>query len=320
VTARLPAAARRILAEGILCHLAARTPAAPGPHLTPVVFVLDGGRLWLTTSRSSVKARAWRQDPAVAGLVRAGEAAVAFRGRVRTYDALDPLSWPAATVAGPRLIRAATRFSLKNARFFAGYAVDASNVPFAWTPPGRVFVGIDLLAGVVLDGGEVVAGWGTWRGGAAFRRSFAAGPRRRGLDLRVPADVRRAVGSTGRGAVAFDAGDELSVLPVAWRRIAAEGSYDAVMARALAEMSAAAPRSPAALTVDVASSWRASAMVGMLLQGPPELFAADTVSRGRAALGGRLGGQAGGPAALVRIRPGRIVWWRGWTSGTVRAG
>jgi nitroimidazol reductase NimA-like FMN-containing flavoprotein (pyridoxamine 5'-phosphate oxidase superfamily) len=64
---KLPSTAQEVLNEAVLVHLAVATPA--GQHLTPVVFVLDGGRLWVTTSRTSVKAWAWRRDPSVAGMV-----------------------------------------------------------------------------------------------------------------------------------------------------------------------------------------------------------------------------------------------------------
>src|SRR5439155_284292 len=51
VTDPVPWSAGRILHQGVLCYLAVRTGS--GPHLTPVVYVFDGGRVWLTTSRRS---------------------------------------------------------------------------------------------------------------------------------------------------------------------------------------------------------------------------------------------------------------------------
>ena len=77
-----------VLVRGTLCHLAAVT--ARGPHVTPVVYVAHAGRLWATTARRTVKARAWRRDPATAGLVILEDQAVAFRGDVTTFDILDP--------------------------------------------------------------------------------------------------------------------------------------------------------------------------------------------------------------------------------------
>jgi hypothetical protein len=302
-------AARRVLEEGVICYVAAPTPN--GPHLTPVVYAVGGGRMWMTTARSSVKARAWRSNPEVAGMVRAGERAVVFRGMVRTYDAFDPLTWPSAILRWPWLASAATRFTLRNARFFFGYAIDATHVPLAWAPPGRVFVSIEMTAGVVLDlaAGSATEPWGSWPGPRRGKaeRSSAGEPRPRGraLDLRVPGPVREAVGVEGEGAMALH-GSALTVFPVGWERVASAGAYVArvpAAARDLAEVALGRRAStgvPAALTVDHASTWRAADMTGMLLQGRAE----------------RLDEPAEGGRA-IRLRPERIVWWEGWRSGTV---
>jgi hypothetical protein len=311
VRERIPGGARDLLEQGTLCHVAVRT--SHGPHLTPVVYVLDGGRLWFTTSRTSVKARALRRERRVAGMIRAGGEAVAFGGLARTYDALDPLSWPYAAVAGPRLVRAATRFSLKNARFFAGYAVDARRVPLAWTPPGRVFVGIEVTSGWMLDlaRGEVIAAWGETDPEPRpiqYRRAQRPLRPRRALDLRVPRGVRAVVGDKGAGALALVRGAG-TVVPVRWRRVAREGTYEATLPRDFLELPGP-PTSPegaqddgVALTVDRLASWRAVEMAGMLVQGQGDMFLAAR--------------SAGSEEVLVRLRPRRIVWWEGWSSGVV---
>ena len=72
----IPVTARRTLEEGVLCYLGVRTP--DGPHVTPVVYALDGSRLWVTTARTSVKARVVRAGSEVAGLVRSGDVVVCF--------------------------------------------------------------------------------------------------------------------------------------------------------------------------------------------------------------------------------------------------
>nr|MDP9329016.1 pyridoxamine 5'-phosphate oxidase family protein [Actinomycetota bacterium] len=75
-------AVQRVLEDGQFCAVAAPTPN--GPHCTPLVFAYSGARIWLTTSRRSVKARAWRVDPLTAGLIRDGDLSVAFTGTVKT--------------------------------------------------------------------------------------------------------------------------------------------------------------------------------------------------------------------------------------------
>ena len=322
MTPPLPRISRAILAQGSMCYLAARTPVLPGPHLTPVVFALEGRSLWVTTSRSSVKVRAWRGDPLVAGLIAVGDQAMVFRGSVRIFDALDPFTWPAATLAAPRLLRAAARYAAKNARFFAGYAVDARRIPPEWTPPGRVFVEVDMTAGRLIADDEIIEGWGEWEVGASFRPRSDPPRRGRGIDLRVPKAIRRAVGQAGQGALALDTkAGGLTVLPAPWRRAAGEGVYEITVARAVLELAGTSDRgriSRASLTVDDAHGWRASEMMGMLLQGPAEAFALPETIRGRKEVQMRLGQRTG--AALVRLHPVQAVWWQGWDSATARAG
>jgi hypothetical protein len=296
---------------------------ARGPHLTPVVYVFDGGRVWLTTARGSVKARAWKRDPAVAGMVRHGEMAVMFRGRVRTYDALDPTTWPGVVATAPSLARATTRFTLKNARFFAGYAVDAHRVPLAWTPPGRVFVSVQLTAGCVVStsDGTRIAGWGDWPRGQRGLTSFQEEPRRRGVDLGVPPAVLQPITRSGEGVLAFDTEGGLTVLPARARRVAKEGAYDAALPTDLFELTGFEGRGRAALTLDRASRWRAADMRGMLLRGPAQAYVPRDVQRGSKDLHARIAHLTRDDVdrtALVRLHPTSVVWWEGWTSGTVR--
>ncbi|HJP64846.1 MAG TPA: pyridoxamine 5'-phosphate oxidase family protein [Actinomycetota bacterium] len=315
MSARPSKAALDVLERGVLCHLAVAT--AHGPHLTPVVYVLHAGRLWLTTARSSVKARAWRSRPEVAGLIRHEGLAVTFRGRVITYDALDPLSWPGAVVGAPRIATAATRFSMKNARFFAGYAVDANRVPLSWSPPGRVFAAVRLTAGWLLaPDGPVGEGWGSWTTGTEYRKTFGVA-KGSAVDRKVPSGIRTAIGDEGEGALGLQDEGRLTVLPAAWRRVGSEGAYDAVLPTATLALADAGLRPRAAITVDRASRWRASAMTGILLQGPAELHSLEATTRGKQALRGRLRYPDPDDLALVRVRPDRVVWWRGWTGGRV---
>ncbi len=318
--------ARELLAEAEWCHLAAATPS--GPHVTPLVFAVDGGRIWVTTSRSSVKARAWRADPRTAGMVRAGDRALLFRGRVRTYDALDPFTWPAAAIASPRLGKAATKFTLKNARFFFGYAVDAYRVPLAWAPTGRVFVSVEMAAARVVDvdDGSVIDGWGSWARGlepaliyrdpsaddAAARTARTVRSRLRA----IPQEILDAIGDQGDGVLSTQIegpdGPILTVLPTRWSA-AGPGVYDAVVPIRTAELTGAGNEVRAGLTMDRASMWRASEMRGLLIRGSARVFAPAITRRGAAALAHRVAPQE----ALLRLSGERITWWEGWASGTV---
>jgi Pyridoxamine 5'-phosphate oxidase len=319
----LPEVAREAFEEAPFCHVAVRTRF--GPHLTPVVFACVDGELWVTTSRSSVKAAAWKRHPFVGGLVRHGEVAVSFRGRVRSYDALDLRSWPSSVLDAPTLARAALRFTAKNLRFFGGYAVDARKVPLSWTPPARVFARIEVTAGRILEEGGVAGGWGSWRTSLSSMTGFEDGVPGPSLDRGVPRSVASAVGLSrrgGTGAVAFDQ-TALTVLPARWRRVATHGRYEVVLPRTHASLvDIGRPELPMALTIDHASEWRASRMQGLLVRGTATVFDPAVVGDGAAAVHDRIRAVAGGARpedhVLVRLRPSRLVWWEGWSSGVVR--
>jgi nitroimidazol reductase NimA-like FMN-containing flavoprotein (pyridoxamine 5'-phosphate oxidase superfamily) len=315
VSAVVPAPARAILERGSFCHVGASTPV--GPHVTPMVFSAAGGSVWVTTSRGSVKARAWRVDPRVAGSVRDGDRAVAFTGAVITYDLLDAETWGRSLSHGLLLALAGARFTRKNARFFAGYAVDAHQVPLAWTPPGRVFAEIRIDRTAVLEGGRVSGVWGEWGDAVEGAERFRASPAGEPVLSSVPG---ASFGESGEGALGLETPGGPVVLPVRW---AAEGGalYAAAPEETLALAGAkGTPR--VALAIDRPSTWRAREMVGAMVRGEGELAVASRLVSG-ASSAARIAGLAGvdaTDAAVVRVRPASTVWWQGWTSGTVSLG
>jgi nitroimidazol reductase NimA-like FMN-containing flavoprotein (pyridoxamine 5'-phosphate oxidase superfamily) len=313
---RLPPEAAAVLDHGTLCHVVA--DGGRWPHLTPVVYAMHASRMWLTTSRRSVKARAWKRRPEVAGMVRAGDHAVSFAGTVRLHDGLDLSTWVPSAASLPTLALAAAAFTRKNARFFAGYAVDARRVPLAWTPPGRVFVEVRIDALALLDdwGGEPRT-WGGFgdrvRSHGEFRqRRSSAGP----FDA-LPPEVGERLGSGGPAVLAVRGADGPVVLPGLFAQERGV-LYGAVDARSLA-LARAGPDAPAALTVDRASRWRARDMTGALVQGTGGVHVLDCLRLGRREAE-RIVERAGAlpeGMALVRLGAERLVWWRGWSSGTV---
>ena len=308
--------ARRILGAGVLCYLAA--PGPGGPHITPVVFAMEGDRLWATVARGTAKARRWRRSPTAAGLVRAGDAALSFRGGVTIHDALDPTTWGVMLARAAHVTLASIRFSLKNARFFAGYARDAARVPLGWTPPGRVFVSVDLEAGAVLEtGGTVSEVWGSWGsrvGSAGEFRASGPGP---GPDRDLPGPIRALLERPGGGVLGLDGPRGVTVLPASWTR--ADGAYYAVLPRTFARLAGPGRRGRGGLVVDHASAWRASGMRGVLLRGEAATFVPERLRRGRRALEARArrAGDLPPDPAVIRIRPTSAVWWSGWASVTV---
>lgn len=307
----LSTAVQDVLDRGQFCAVATMTPR--GPHCTPLVYVGSGARVWLTTSRRSVKANAWKRDPTMAGLVRDGDLAVTFTGTVRTYDALDRRTWGAAVAGATSIARATAAFSGKNARFFAGYAVDARQVPFAWTPPGRVFVGVDLERTALVDAQGVQEGRGRWGGTPGSAPSFR---RTKGPDpfTDVPDDVAARLGREGDGALAIAGERGLVVLPVRWRADAT--SLYAALSPDILALAGAGAEAQVALTVDASSIWRARDMVGAMFQGTATFAVEGEVGSGASSLHTLASSIASGATAVVRVMPSRVVWWQGWTSGS----
>ncbi|MEW6058796.1 MAG: pyridoxamine 5'-phosphate oxidase family protein [Actinomycetota bacterium] len=314
-----PAAFVAVLERGSFCHVVAETDR--GPHVTPTVFVMSGGSLWITTSRESVKARAWRLDRRVAGLVWADDAASSFVGRVQTYDLLDADTWARAVRRGAALVAASVEFTRKNARFFAGYAVDARHVPLAWTPPGRVFVEIQVERTALIEHGGIVETWGEWAPSVVSHERFRATRRGAGALDDLPTVVRDALGHEGHAVLAIDGRFGAVALPVVWT-VEGPWLYAALPSTSLALAACSQESTPAALSIDRPSWWRAGRMVGAMAQGTAELFVLDRVRSGKASAAAHVASVGGDPsgAALVRLRPEQVVWWRGWTSGTVRPG
>jgi hypothetical protein len=308
----LPGAARRILNEGTLCYLGA--PSSAGPHVTPVVFVLDGGRVWGTTGRGTTKSKLWRREPVAGGLVGLEERWLAFRGPVTLYDALDPSTWQASLRRGPRVASASVRFAMKNARFFAGYARDVARVPLAWTPPGRVIFSIDLSSGAILSGNDVLESWGAWGEGATGLKTYRrASPGLSGD--RLPEDLRSLLKEPGEGVAGLPSARGPVILPSRW-----SGSGGTFFARVPARLLALAgngSRGNASLVVDRASAWRAAKMRGALLRGPASAYLPGELRSGQAVLRREVG-ELTDDDGVIRIRPRTAVWWSGWASGTVR--
>jgi hypothetical protein len=157
-------------------------------------------------------------------------------------------------------------------------------------------------------GAEEAASHGT------FRRSSTGGDP---LGV-LPDDVVSQIGREGSGALAVAGERGPTVLPIRWRA-EANTLYAALPAQTLA-IAAADPDATVALTVDSPSAWRARDMVGAMFQGVAESFVEGSVGSGAKTMRAILQDLAPSADALVRITPRRVVWWKGWTSGSTNAG
>jgi hypothetical protein len=250
-----------------------------------------------------------------------GAASVLFGGTVRLYDALDPATWAAIVVDGPSVAAATMRFGRKNARYVAGYAVDAPRVPLAWTPPGRVLARVVVDRSAVVDAAGVhpiSGGWDESSPGAAT--SFAPTSRDADGSARLAAEIERRLGSgSGDAVVAVDGPSGLLTLPVRWTS-AATGLYAALPSR-VARLGLG-PDGQIALAIDRRSTWRARSMIGVLVRGDARSWAVASLELGAGAATqlARAAGVEAGDAVVVRVRPRRVTWWSGWSTASARPG
>jgi hypothetical protein len=91
-----------------------------------------------------------------------------------------------------------------------------------------------------------------------------------------------------------------------------------VVPRRLLTQAAPPAEGLASLVVERASRWRAAGMRGALIRGEASVYVPDRLRSGRRTLEAALRDAAvEGDAAVLRLRTRSVVWWRGWTSGTV---
>jgi hypothetical protein len=132
----------------------------------------------------------------------------------------------------------------------------------------------------------------------------------------LPEEVVDDVGREGEGSLAVAGERGPVVLPVRWRA-EEHALYAALPAETLA-LAGADPDVRVALTVDKPSVWRARDMVGAMIQGEAACFVDGVVGSGAKTMRQIAGAIATSADALVRIEPSRVVWWKGWTSGSAR--
>ena len=279
-----------ILDEADVVHVA--VAARNGPHVTPAVFDVDGGRLWFVTPRRSVKARVIARHRRVGALVQLGRGAVTIGGRARI---VDPLT--ARGVFSPgRLLDlplAAAGYLSRNHRHATGTIRDHEAPTLALS---RVLVSIDIRQLALLDGWSVVESWGRWDESDLLLRG--APPPGTTPDLSaVPTGIRNLLSDNAPVVLGWQSVSGPLALPARWRAGLGEleTSADAMV------LAAAASGSPACVTAE-RSRYRLKSKEGLLLRGA-----------GHARLDGE------GPVARVSVDTHRTSWWMGEEGHTIAA-
>jgi hypothetical protein len=286
-----------LLARARVAYVAVETSS--GPHVTPAAFAVSAGRLWLASSRGTVKVRAIRRRPVVSLLLREGDRTLVIAGAARVISpwGRDDIAALAGNVVGSA--RAAAAYALRNRGLLGGYLRDLVGLTPGAFPHDRVAVTVAPQRGLVLHGTTVIDRWGRWAGNSPLHlRAGTAG-----LDRSVRLDDLPA---PALAALRDDAEPALGWLcpsgPVALPGQSLIGTTSLeVSAQALRIVHAPA-RSRACVTVDRADGSRPSRFAGVILRGD-----------GRVA-------QRRSASARVALSADRVTWWAGFHSGTISAG
>src|SRR5947209_2295688 len=211
------------------------------PLVNPAVFSFAGGSLWMTTSRYAAKTIMARRDPRAAFLVDGGTRAVLLRGTIEIFDPLDLSNDIKAVLDGPAYLMGLAGYALRNAPFFAGYALDLTRLPRQWMPYNRVALRLRLGDADVVEG-------------APFPPAQAA------RVPAVPAEVSRRLAGVSRGYACWLEGGLPVIRPAFWEVQRGQVSVAPTSGR---------PRSgsPGALVVESHHRFRPSLMVGACVRG-----------------------------------------------------
>lgn len=268
-----------------------------GPHATPAAFAAAGGRLWVVSSRRTVRVRAIRRTGLAAALVRSGDRSVVVSGRAAVLSPWPPSEAIALAAGALPAAQAATLYTLRNLRIvLAGFAADLVTGAGDPTVYDRVLLAIDADRGLLVEGTEVLDTWGRWRRTArpAPARPADAVPPLDDLLAGVPPVPAAALERRDTAALGWLGPTGPVILPALG---GVEDGRVQVAAGAL-DVVSADNRSEACITVHDSDTTRPSGYRGVVLRG-----------EGRVT-------RRGGSRATVSVRADRVSWWSGFRAGT----
>jgi hypothetical protein len=279
---KLTREATEILGKASIGMLALRSGRLP--LVNPAVYSFAQGSLWMTTSRYAAKTIIARRDPRVAFLVDVGEKAVLLRGALEVFDPLDLSNDVRAVLDAPAYFLGLAGYALRNAPFFAGYALDLMRLPREWMPYNRVVLRMRLSDADIVKG-------------APFPAAQAA------RVPAVPAEVSRRLAGVSRGYACWIEGGSPVIRPAFW---------EVDRGRVTIAPTSGRPRAgaPGALVVESHHRFRPSLMVGACVRGT---FVASPDGEGVAE---RYGIDDTEVPPVIDLKPERVTSWRGFAITT----
>lgn len=269
---------------GMLALRAGRTPL-----VNPAVYSFASGAVWMTTSRYAAKTVIAKRDPRAAFLVDGGTKAVLLRGALEVFDPLSLSDDLRTVLGGPGYFLGMAGYALRNAPFFAGYALDLMGLPREWLPYNRVVLRLTLSDADIVEG-------------APFPPAQAS------RVPAVPAEVSRRLAGVARGYACWIEGGMPVIRPAFW---------DVDRGRVSVAPTSGHPRTGAAgaLVVESHHRFRPSQMVGACVRG---MF---TQPGDPDAIADRYAMAPAEVPAVIELRASRVTSWRGFaiTTGVPRS-
>jgi nitroimidazol reductase NimA-like FMN-containing flavoprotein (pyridoxamine 5'-phosphate oxidase superfamily) len=152
-------AVRSALAEGRQAYIAFENNG--GPHVSPTLYSWSDDRLWFAAAPSTMKARVLQRDRKAAVVVPLSGRDVVLSGALEAFDARRPLDLASRVTRVPNALRAAARFTIRNAHDLVGFAGDAvSGKIGARIPPPRVFFALTPDRIALVQNDRVAGAWG----------------------------------------------------------------------------------------------------------------------------------------------------------------
>ena len=273
---------------------------ARGPHITPAAFAAAGGRLWVVSSRRTLRVCSVRRRHHASVLVRHGSRSVVISGSADVLSFWRPSETVGIVMNSGHVARAAATYALRNSRLLlGGFLRDILAGTGDLTVYDRVLVAIEPERGMLLDGDRLLHTWGRWRRVRTpeVPRPHAHVPPLDDLVAGLPPAVLDALEHPRSASLGWSSPTGAVALP------ALEATADGQVQVPLAafDVTGGARRAAACITFHNSESLRPSGFRGVILRGE------GRVQRRSAT------------RATVAVAAERASWWSGFRSGTATA-
>jgi hypothetical protein len=272
-----------------------------GPHVTPAAFAAAGGRLWVVSSRQTLRVRSVRRRHTASVLVRNDDRALVVSGGADVLSLWRPSETVGLVMNSVPVARAAALYTMRNAGLLlGGFLRDMMAGTGDLTLYDRVLVAIEPERGLLLDGDRLLDTWGRWHRvtrPAPERVPGRAVPPVGELIAALPDGVAGALERTESASLGWSCPTGPVVLPTLH---ATPDGYVQIATAAL-DVVGAPRRGPACVTFHNSESIRPSRFRGVILRGPGRVV------------------RRGATRTTVAVATERVSWWSGFRSGTERA-